>query len=43
VGEGGLPTSLQLTGRALSEGTLVAIGMQYQARTRFHRMRPPGL
>jgi aspartyl-tRNA(Asn)/glutamyl-tRNA(Gln) amidotransferase subunit A len=43
TGEAGLPTSLQLTGRAGSEATLLAIGMQYQARTDFHRRRPPGL
>jgi aspartyl-tRNA(Asn)/glutamyl-tRNA(Gln) amidotransferase subunit A len=43
TGEAGLPTSLQLTGRAGSEATLLAIGMQYQARTNFHRLRPPGL
>lgn len=43
VGEAGLPTSLQLTGRALSEGILLAIGMRYQERTGFHRLRPPGL
>jgi aspartyl-tRNA(Asn)/glutamyl-tRNA(Gln) amidotransferase subunit A len=43
VGEAGLPTSLQLTGRALSEGVLLEIGMRYQERTGFHRLRPPGL
>jgi aspartyl-tRNA(Asn)/glutamyl-tRNA(Gln) amidotransferase subunit A len=43
TGEGGLPTSLQLTGRALSEGVLLAIGRRYQQRTNFHRMVPPGL
>jgi aspartyl-tRNA(Asn)/glutamyl-tRNA(Gln) amidotransferase subunit A len=43
VGEGGLPTSLQLTGRALNEATLVSIGTRYQERTNFHRLRPPGL
>jgi aspartyl-tRNA(Asn)/glutamyl-tRNA(Gln) amidotransferase subunit A len=43
VGEGGLPTSLQLTGRALAEATLLAIGIEYQRRTDFHRLRPPGL
>jgi aspartyl-tRNA(Asn)/glutamyl-tRNA(Gln) amidotransferase subunit A len=43
VGERGLPTSLQLTGRAGSEATLLAIGMRYQESTGFHRMRPPGL
>jgi aspartyl-tRNA(Asn)/glutamyl-tRNA(Gln) amidotransferase subunit A len=43
TGESGLPTSLQLTGRALGEESLLAIGIQYQERTGFHRMRPPGL
>jgi aspartyl-tRNA(Asn)/glutamyl-tRNA(Gln) amidotransferase subunit A len=43
TGEAGLPTGLQLTGRAHSEAVLLAIGMQYQARTHFHRLRPPGL
>jgi aspartyl-tRNA(Asn)/glutamyl-tRNA(Gln) amidotransferase subunit A len=42
-GEGGLPTSLQLTGRALAEDVLLAIGHRYQLRTKFHRLRPPGL
>jgi aspartyl-tRNA(Asn)/glutamyl-tRNA(Gln) amidotransferase subunit A len=43
TGEGGLPTSLQLTGRALGERSLLAIGHRYQQRTKFHRLRPPGL
>jgi aspartyl-tRNA(Asn)/glutamyl-tRNA(Gln) amidotransferase subunit A len=43
TGEGGLPTGLQLTGRAHSEATLLQLGMQFQARTNFHRLRPPGL
>jgi aspartyl-tRNA(Asn)/glutamyl-tRNA(Gln) amidotransferase subunit A len=43
LGEAGLPTSLQLTGRAGSEATLLSIGIRYQERTEFHRMRPPGL
>jgi aspartyl-tRNA(Asn)/glutamyl-tRNA(Gln) amidotransferase subunit A len=43
VGEAGLPTGLQLTGRALSEDVLLAIGIRYQERTGFHRLRPPGL
>jgi aspartyl-tRNA(Asn)/glutamyl-tRNA(Gln) amidotransferase subunit A len=43
TGEGGLPTGLQLTGRALGEGALLAIGHRYQQRTNFHRLRPPGL
>jgi aspartyl-tRNA(Asn)/glutamyl-tRNA(Gln) amidotransferase subunit A len=42
-GEAGLPTSLQLTGRALGEAALLEIGMQYQQRTTFHRLRPNGL
>jgi aspartyl-tRNA(Asn)/glutamyl-tRNA(Gln) amidotransferase subunit A len=43
TGEAGLPTSLQLTGRALGEAALLAIGVRYQARTGHHRARPPGL
>jgi Asp-tRNA(Asn)/Glu-tRNA(Gln) amidotransferase A subunit family amidase len=43
TGESGLPTSLQLTGRALNESVLLAIGRRYQERTKFHRLRPPGL
>ena len=42
-GEAGLPTSLQLTGRALREHTLLAIGARYQALTEHHHRRPPGL
>ncbi|HUR94895.1 MAG TPA: amidase [Gemmatimonadales bacterium] len=42
-GEAGLPTSLQLTGRAQAEATLLEIGMQVQQRTNFHRQHPPGL
>jgi aspartyl-tRNA(Asn)/glutamyl-tRNA(Gln) amidotransferase subunit A len=43
TGESGLPTSLQLTGRALGESTLLAIAHRYQQRTNFHLLRPPGL
>ena len=43
LGEAGLPTGLQLTGRAQTESTLLEIGLQFQARTDFHRRRPPGL
>ena len=43
TGEGGCPTSLQLTGRALGEASLLAIGQRYQQRTKFHLLRPPGL
>jgi len=41
-GAGGLPTGLELTGRALGEGALVAIAAELQARTDWHRRRPPG-
>ena len=44
TGEGGLPTSLQLTGRAPgSEATLLAIGARYQHRTEHHRTAPSGI
>ncbi|MGH9893747.1 MAG: amidase, partial [bacterium] len=43
LGEAGLPTGLQLTGRALGEETLLGIGIRYQERTRLHRLKPPGL
>lgn len=43
VGEGGLPTSLQLTGRAGSEAGVLAIGLRYQRLTEHHRRHPPGL
>jgi aspartyl-tRNA(Asn)/glutamyl-tRNA(Gln) amidotransferase subunit A len=42
-GEGGLPTGLQLTGRANGEAVLLELGLQLQSRTDFHRRRPPGL
>jgi Asp-tRNA(Asn)/Glu-tRNA(Gln) amidotransferase A subunit family amidase len=43
AGESGLPTSLQLTGRARNESVLLEIGIEYQRRTTFHRLRPNGL
>ena len=43
TGESGLPTGLQLTGRALDESALLGLGHRYQQRTKFHRLRPPGL
>jgi aspartyl-tRNA(Asn)/glutamyl-tRNA(Gln) amidotransferase subunit A len=43
VGEAGLPTSLQLTGRSGSEAGLLAIGVKYQGLTEYHRGRPAGL
>jgi len=39
-GQRGLPTSLQLLGRAHSEGTLIAIADRYQRATDWHRKRP---
>lgn len=35
-----LPVSLCLLGRAFSENTLLACGLEYQRRTTFHRSRP---
>ena len=43
LGEAGLPTSLQLTGRGRREDSSSPIGMRYQRRTEHHRRRPPGL
>jgi aspartyl-tRNA(Asn)/glutamyl-tRNA(Gln) amidotransferase subunit A len=40
-GENGLPTALQFTGRAFGDETLVALGTAYQARTEWHKKRPP--
>lgn len=39
--EGGLPVSLQLVGPPLSEARLLSAGALLQARTDFHRPRPP--
>ncbi len=39
-GENGLPTAFQLTGRAFSDETLVALGKDVQARTEWHRKGP---
>jgi aspartyl-tRNA(Asn)/glutamyl-tRNA(Gln) amidotransferase subunit A len=40
-GAEGLPTGLQLTGRAFADETLVAIAAEYQRRTDWHARRPP--
>lgn len=40
-GENGLPTSMQLTGRAWSESRLLAIGQAYQQGSDWHRKQPP--
>ena len=42
-GANGLPTSLQLIGRAFSEATLLAIADRYQQATDWHRKRPPAV
>jgi len=36
-----MPLGLQLVGLPFSENTLVALGKEYQARTDWHRRRPP--
>lgn len=40
LGEKGLPTGFQLTGRAWSEPRLLAIAREYQKATQWHRQRP---
>src|SRR5262249_43557800 len=40
-GERGLPTALQFVGRAGSENAILAVAPAYQARTGWHRVRPP--
>jgi aspartyl-tRNA(Asn)/glutamyl-tRNA(Gln) amidotransferase subunit A len=37
----GLPVGLQFCGPAWSENTLIALGKQFQARTDWHKRRPP--
>lgn len=41
LGENGLPTAIQFTGRAWGEGRLLAIARAYQEATGWHRKRPP--
>ena len=43
IGAQGIPTSLQLLGRAFSEATLLAIAHRYQQATDWHRKRPPAV
>jgi aspartyl-tRNA(Asn)/glutamyl-tRNA(Gln) amidotransferase subunit A len=38
---GGLPVALQLVGRPWNENNLLAIGVEFQRRTDWHRRRPP--
>jgi aspartyl-tRNA(Asn)/glutamyl-tRNA(Gln) amidotransferase subunit A len=37
----GMPIAIQLVGRPFSENVLLKIGREFQARTDFHRRRPP--
>ncbi len=39
---GGLPLAISLVGRPFSENLLLAVGKEFQARTEWHRSRPPG-
>lgn len=43
LGEGGLPTGLQLAGRAFSENRLIEIANRFQTVTDFHKAMPPRL
>jgi aspartyl-tRNA(Asn)/glutamyl-tRNA(Gln) amidotransferase subunit A len=36
----GLPVALQLVGRPFSENTVLALGVEFQKRTDWHRRRP---
>ena len=38
-----LPVALQLVGPPFSENTLLAVGQEFQARTDWHKRRPPGV
>jgi aspartyl-tRNA(Asn)/glutamyl-tRNA(Gln) amidotransferase subunit A len=40
---GNLPVAIQLVGLPYSENTLLAIGKEFQARTDWHKRKPPGL
>jgi aspartyl-tRNA(Asn)/glutamyl-tRNA(Gln) amidotransferase subunit A len=41
TGERGLPTSIELLGRAWSEPAILAAARAFQSRTEWHRLRPP--
>lgn len=41
LGQNGLPTGIQFTGRAWSEATLLALATRYQKETAWHQQRPP--
>ncbi len=43
LGEGGLPTGLQLAGRSFSENRLIEIANRYQEMTDFHKATPQPL
>jgi aspartyl-tRNA(Asn)/glutamyl-tRNA(Gln) amidotransferase subunit A len=37
-----MPVALQLVGVPFSENALLAIGREFQAKTDWHKRRPPG-
>jgi aspartyl-tRNA(Asn)/glutamyl-tRNA(Gln) amidotransferase subunit A len=39
----GMPVALQVVGAPYSENTLLAIGREFQAKTDWHKKRPPGM
>ena len=39
----GLPVAIQLVSRPFTENTILAVGMEFQKRTDWHRRRPQGL
>lgn len=41
LGENGMPTGIQFTGRAWSEARLLTLAIQYQRATNHHTKRPP--
>ena len=41
-GEGGLPTGLQIVGRAFEENRVLAVAAEVQRRTEWHGRRPGG-
>jgi len=40
---GGLPVAVQLVGRPFTENNILAMGVEFQRRTDWHRRRPPAL